>query len=70
MELLSIVEREEFAKFINSHKELDGKPYESNSVSSMMYVDDKGITQAQAIYYRIGKPIYKIRRHYNASDRS
>lgn len=64
MELLSVVEREEFAAFINSHKELDGKPFESNSVSSMMYLDDKGVTQAQAIYYRVGKPIYKIRKEY------
>ena len=69
MNELEIVDREEFGKFIRKHKELDGKPFESNIVCSMMFVDANNWTIAQAIYYKSGKPIYKIRRDYNASNR-
>jgi hypothetical protein len=68
MDNLVEVNRNEFAEFINLHKNLDAKPYESSSVCSMMYINDKGITIAQAIYYKGGKPIYKIRKDYKQNE--
>lgn len=68
MNNLEEVTREEFARFVNEHKQLDAKPYESRNVCSMMYVDERGVTIAQAIYYKLGKPIYKIRRNYKQGE--
>ena len=68
MDNLEEVTREEFGKFVNEHKQLDSKPYESSRVCSMMYVDNSGRTIAQAIYYKSSKPIYKIRRDYKQGE--
>ncbi len=64
------VSRNEFAEFINLHKNLDAKPYGSSSVCSMMYIDNDlgGMTIAQAIYYKGGKTIYKIRKDCKQSE--
>ena len=53
--------REEFATYVNAHKELEAKPYESSKLASMMYINTDGVTMAQAIYGR-GSIQYKIRK--------
>lgn len=67
---LEEVIRDEFAQFIRQHKNLEGKPYESSTICSMMYIDENmgSMTIAQAIYYKGGKPIYKIRRDYKQGE--